>query len=565
MKTIFLIFLLYSPYLYAKTIPLVFKGNSQIGERELYLAINLYKPYFYEFFKTAPAINEKVAPLTEQTILNYYKSKGFYHAKVSSASDEKRIAIIIEENAPLRIATITISSELPLDSVLPFSQGDIFDASKFTQSKKDVRIFYAKQSFCNAELDAKAYVNLELNSAKLVYKVVPNKVCSFGKIEITPSKTIDKEILKSLLYVKENAPFSLEDVSKSYKNLYAHPGVSSALINTNVDKNATVDINVSVSENENPIRFQSSLGYSSDQGAMLALGIEDRNFYGNLKTLGLQAKLTQIYQSLKLNYSMPLQNRDAFGGEVGVKDEKYLGFKEVSSSGTLYLEQRDFPNAYKESLFFDNAYTYDSEDLELFPNGNLFILSPKLGWARDERDNLLNPTSGYFVNAEIAGSLLSPLSDASYAKLTLSGGYILPLFKSNYLAMKATFGSLNLYEGSIPPSYRFYAGGTYSNRAYSYRRLGQNDGDSNPVGFNSLLEATVEYRFPIYGEIRGVAFSDNTAIGNKIIPEYSDTYNSVGLGLRYNTPIGPIALDFGADLANPRRQYAFSFHIGELF
>lgn len=565
MKTLFIIFIICSSLLQAQIIPLNFQGNDELEERELYSAINLHKPYLYEFYKDAPAINEKILPLAIQTLTNYYKTKGFYHTEITVLHKKDNITLLIKENAPVYITAIGIVSELPIASELPFQVGDIFSADKFTQSKKNIALYYAKESFCNAKLDAKAFVDIEKNSVKLIYKVVPKDVCYFRKIAITPSKTIDTEIINSLLYISENRPFSIEDISKSYKNIYAHPGVSTALINTNIQDGSQVDVNVSITENEKPIRFKSSLGYSSDQGVMAALGLEDRNFFGNLKSLGISTTYTEIYQNVKLNYSMPLVNSDTFGAELAVKNEDYIGFKELSTTGTLFLEQRDIPHSFKESLIFDNIYTYASDDEELFVNGGLFILSPKLGWEYDVRDNILDPTKGYYISADIMGSLRSSVSDATYSKLMLSAGHILPLIPLNYLALKVSAGTLRLYDGDIPPSYRFYAGGTYSNRAYSYRGLGPKDSHSNPVGFDSIAEVTIEYRFPVYGNLRGVIFSDNSAIGESYVPDYNKIYYSGGVGIRYTTPIGSIAFDIGVDLANPTKQYAFNFHIGELF
>jgi outer membrane translocation and assembly module TamA len=103
-----------------------------------------------------------------------------------------------------------------------------------------------------------------------------------------------------------------------------------------------------------------------------------------------------------------------------------------------------------------------------------------------------------------------------------------------------------------------------SNRAHTYRNLGPKDYLGNPLGFNTLLEGSVEYRFPIYSQIRGVLFSDLTIGSNNYIPDYSQPYWAVGTGLRYVTPIGPIALDVGVD-PDDTTQYAIHFRVGELF
>lgn len=99
-----------------------------------------------------------------------------------------------------------------------------------------------------------------------------------------------------------------------------------------------------------------------------------------------------------------------------------------------------------------------------------------------------------------------------------------------------------------------------SNRAYGYRKLGPMDDSSNPIGFDSVIETKIEERFPIYGAIKGVVFNDNTFIGNDSMPGFDKGYYSAGVGLRYATPIGPLAIDFGFDIADPTAQYAFHFH-----
>lgn len=564
MKIKLLFFLLYSSLLYAQTLPLLFKGNKEISSRELYAALSLYKPYIYEFYKDEPAVDPKTVPIISQTLISYYKTKGFHHATATYFKNKKAITILIHENAPVRIAEITTLSNLNIKTKLPFKQNDIFDAEKFIQSKKDIKLFYANNHYCNAELDAKAWVDIERNYAYLIYQITPNETCYFGKVTINKSQSVDADIIKSLLYINEKEPFSLQAITKSYQNIYAYDGISKALIDTKTDANNSVDTTVTITENEKPIRFQVGLGASSNEGAMASLGVKHRNLFGNLKTLSLNTRVTQIKQTVKINYDMPLLNRNTFGAETGLENEVFEGFKENRVFGSIYIQQRFTPTSMKESLFFDNVYTYASDDKVLFPEGALFVLSPKFEWNYDTRDKILDPSKGYFIGSEVMGSAMSEISDATYYKFKLSGGYILPLY-SSILATKVIFGSMHLYQGDIPTSYRFFAGGMNSNRAYGYRKLGPMDDSSNPIGFDSVIETKIEERFPIYGAIKGVVFNDNTFIGNDSMPGFDKGYYSAGVGLRYATPIGPLAIDFGFDIADPTAQYAFHFHIGESF
>lgn len=564
MKKKILIFLLFSTLLFANTPLLFFSQNKEISSRELYSALELHKPYFFEFYADEPTLESKDIELTMQALKDYYKSKGFYHAEISYVSDENSITFLIQENEPIIVRSVTYSAGLDVGKQIPLKEGDIFDADKFAQSKKNIKILYAQSSFCRAELNAKAWIDIEKNIAYLNYNILQNKSCYFGEIEIIPSKNIDRDILESLLYMEEGELFSSDKIAMSYESLYGYEGISKAIIDTNINKNNSVDIDVSVVENKNPIRFKAGVGASSDEGAMFMFGLKHRNIFGNLKTAGIEARVTQIKQSIKANFDMPLLNRNRAGVEAGYVNEDFFAFKEKRVFAEPYFLQNRNPHLFKESLLFDRSKTYDSEDLVITPEYTIFLISPKLEWSYDTRDKILDPTSGYFINSQIMGSLKSDISDATYHKFKAKGGYILPIY--DYIAgFRATFGTLDVKEGDIPPSYRFFAGGMHSNRAYAYRKLGPTDSRNNPIGSESILEATAEIRFDIYGDLRGVLFSDNTFLGNESMPSYDNGYYSAGFGLRYKTPIGPIAIDVGFDIENPTKQYAIHFHIGELF
>lgn len=558
-------FFLFSALLGAKELYLFFDSDKEIPQRELYNAIGVYEPYFYEFYIDEPMIDLKELPLIKEALKNYYKARGFYHAEISDIKDKNSLTIIIKENNPLIIKSLNSVSDLDVSKKIPFKEGDRFDADKFAQSKKDIKLLYANNHFCNVSLDAKAWIDIENDYAYLTYDVRKNDLCRFGKIEAKETKNIDAEILKSMLFIQEGDLFSTNSITKSYESLYGCEGISKAIINTNVDSSGKkVDVVLSVFENEKPIRTQVGAGFSSDEGAMFLLGVKDRNFISNLKMLGVETRVTQVKQSIKTNFDMPLLNRNSTGFVIGYENEQFEAFKEERLSSELFLKQNFLPHTFKETLAFDSSKTYNSDDETLFPKNSLFIISPKLEWNYDVRDKILEASEGYFVNAEISGSIKSALSDASYYKFRAKSGYILPI-DDYILGLRATFGTLGVGDGHIPASYRFFAGGMHSNRAYGYRKLGPTDAKNDPSGSDSILEATAELRFDIYGNLRGVLFSDNTYLGNGSIPSYDNGYYSAGFGLRYKTPLGPISIDLGFDTGDPLKQYAIHFHIGELF
>jgi outer membrane protein assembly factor BamA len=124
-------------------------------------------------------------------------------------------------------------------------------------------------------------------------------------------------------------------------------------------------------------------------------------------------------------------------------------------------------------------------------------------------------------------------------------------------------------DSDVPASERFFAGGAYTLRGFAINGAGPqrpvtvcaNPAETStctvitvPVGGNMLFVVNSEMRFPIkaLGGLGGVLFYDGgnvySAINfNQLINNYT---NTVGVGLRYNTPVGPIRVDVGQNL-NP--------------
>ncbi|MDD2828338.1 MAG: BamA/TamA family outer membrane protein [Sulfuricurvum sp.] len=560
---IFLLFIAYSSLLFSASLPLLFSGNDRLSSRELYDVLGLRLPYAIEVWENQPTLQSSAISQSITALTSYYRAKGYFESRITADETNQSITFTIHENLPIRVATIQINSEIAVESVIELSTDKLFDQDKFAATKTAIKKRYGDAGYCNATFNSKAWVDLEEHQAHLLFEGTPNEPCTFGAIAVSSTPNIDGNLTTSMLQFKEGDPYTLEAIQKSYETLYSQEGISRVSIN-DIDRNGSiVPIAIDIEEIDKPVRFNIGLGYSSDEGIGTQIGLKHRNFLGDLKTLSLDAKYTQVKQEASGILSIPLQERFTASGEVGYSNEQFSGYRSESVFEKLTLKHQDIPTSLLTSVLFDQAKTYESTNTETFPNSNLFILSPMLEINYDTRNKMLEPTKGDWINAKVQGSMLSSISDATYFKSSLSGAHI-QSFGEHVIAGRLQWGTLRTYEGEVPSAYRFYAGGMSSNRAYSYRELGPKDTNGDPIGFTSLLEGTLEYRFPIYDPIRGVLFSDLTYGSNNYIPDYSLPYWGVGAGLRYTTPIGPIAIDVGV---NPTdySQYTFHFRIGELF
>ena len=366
-----------------------------------------------------------------------------------------------------------------------------------------------------------------------------------------------------MLYFKEGEPYSARKIKESYKEIYANEGVDRVTINDTRHKGSVVPVEVSVSVYPKPIHFSAGAGVSSDEGVTLLMGVKHRNFTGNLRTIGIETRYSQIKEYVRLSADIPLPHHERLGLFSGLGKESFDGYDARSFFAKTNLIHKVSKRSWEAALIYDDTTTANSRDPVHFPNGRLQLLSPLLGWNLDRRDSVLEPTRGYRLNAQVTGAYKALLSDATYYKVTLKASWDRPVGR-NTLSARLKFGTIKTLQGHIPPSYRFYAGGMNSNRAYNYRQLGPKNRYGDPIGSYSITEGSVEFRFPVEGGFKGVLFSDATWLSQKAMPTLSSPTIAVGPGIRYMTPIGSLAFDVGFDLQHFDR-YAIHFHIGELF
>jgi len=197
--------------------------------------------------------------------------------------------------------------------------------------------------------------------------------------------------------------------------------------------------------------------------------------------------------------------------------------------------------------------------------GNFLLLYPFASFVYDGRDSKVNPKNGYYFSAYTEYGLDYKPGASSYYKFLLEGRLI-KTFGDLTLATVGKVGVLDELSNQVPASKLFYAGGAYSNRAYGEHDIGTilSPVVSSVLGGKTWLNFSVEADYPLYGDLSGALFFDSTMINSESYDFKGETINAAGLGLRYQTPVGPIKVDVGANVKDID-QYGISFQIGQSF
>ena len=201
---------------------------------------------------------------------------------------------------------------------------------------------------------------------------------------------------------------------------------------------------------------------------------------------------------------------------------------------------------------------------------------------RDTRDDVAEPSRGDFFSGEVSLASRALGGEVGFLKTYLQGYWFkrLPGPRAVILATRASIGLAdgfprespptdddgNPIEGDpiiiedLPASERFFAGGDTTIRGFALDTVGTPKTISPsgfPRGGNGVLIMNVELRIPVFGDFGAAVFSDGGNVCERVTDfDITQLRGSVGFGVRYRSPIGPVRVDLGFKLDRRDRRVA---------
>lgn len=396
-------------------------------------------------------------------------------------------------------------------------------------------------------------------------------------------KTKDYVITREMR-LKKGQPFNAKDARRSMQRIYNLGYFEDVNVKLNPGKEPnSVEVEVSVVE-MNTGTFGIGAGYSSADGFVGMISIGDKNFRGIGDAINIRWEFGgEDNKNYDFSYTRPwLDDKETRatinlyditneyadynidGDEIARYDKKRRGQELTLSrraegefiSNYITIKNRDDiyegeadgyekdPDQYYEkqfgprdvygeqSRYWESYYPKTAEERRKENFG--VTRSITLGRVLDSRDNVYDPHEGKRISYSIehAGFMGG---DFDFTKFTADYRYY-------YRAGGEAVWALNLgagyADGDMPLSQRFSMGGSDTLRGY----------EDDQFRGNSMVKATLEYRFPIVKKVQGVLFTDNGYAWDKRFQDDFDfglIKNSFGVGLRINSPLGPVKLDYG--------------------
>jgi translocation and assembly module TamA len=300
------------------------------------------------------------------------------------------------------------------------------------------------------------------------------------------------------------------------------------------------------------------LGFSTDQGPRIRFGRTFRRWNERGHQLAVDARLSPVISEAIASYRFPRGDSrydwTIFDGGLRREDTETAESETLEFAARLVHER---PSSWSRTELVNLSI----EDFEIADQvGRSRLLMPGVDWTRLRADRPLRPSKGSRIRFMLRGAGDSLGSDTSFVQGTADWKWIWSLANTGRII---TRGELGLTQeksfDELPPSVRFFAGGDQSIRGYDFESLGPVDDTGQVVGGTGIAVASFEYEQPVRAKWSVAFFVDS---GNAFKDSTLDAKTSAGVGVRWQSPLGPIRLDIGVPVNDPMHDARLHVSIG---
>mgnify|MGYP003625283003 CR=1 FL=1 len=515
---------------------------------------------------------QKLHEETEAELTQMLQVYGYYHVQITSKLEQLKedkwqadYQIELGEQVKLDQVLVTLDGTASEDvefkkfiKTFPLKPADVFNHETYESAKKSLLRIGAERGYFDGELTThKVEVNSEDNTASIYLNYSSGVRYHFSAVQFPPT-VLTNELLLRLTPIKEDEPYLASQVLKLRNNLtnsgYFDDVAVRTLIDERHDGKVALDISFKPDARQ---RYTAGIGFGTDSGPRIGFGWENRYINKRGHRLSADAKFSQVTNSVAMDYRMPFWSETI--SDIGFNSEYKQQDTDTSEStsfaiGSYYKTKRSGWNETGALKLLNENYDV-SEDSD-----TSLLLIPSISWARIWADDTIYTKQGGRLSLSLSGASEAILADTTFGQAVLRGKYIHSFTENGRFITRGTLGITEVTDFSkLPSSLRFFAGGDSSIRGFDFESLGPLGDDGEVEGGRYLAVGSVEYEQMIVGNWGAAIFSD---FGNALNSWDDPLEYSVGVGVRWRSPIGLIRIDVAAGLSADNNPIGFHVVIG---
>jgi outer membrane protein insertion porin family len=520
--------------------------------------------------------------------------------QVSISPDKREIFVTanVREGEVFSISDVRLTGEFVFEEevirrLLRIEAGQTFSRKDVEASIENIKAVMANIGYAFAEVIPNNRIDRDNNEVEVTLLVDPGKRVLVRRVEFVGNSTTKDEVLRREVRQLEGAWYSQFAIDRTEVRLNRLGYFDDVTIETPrvPGTEDQVDLVVEVSE-RNTGSFQVGLAFSQIRGLILSTQLQESNFFGTGKNVGLGINTSKSFRNFQINYTNPywtkagvsrgfnLRYQDVNQFELGLDDYRL----ESATLGMNFgfpvseIDRVNFGfNIEDQSITLgDDVSDFLREFAEL-QGSDFTFYSLQSRWVRDSRNRFFKPTRGQVHDVSLEVSL--PGSSIDFYRLRYKHNYLWGLADGYTLSFENTIGYGDTYgddeDFGLPFVRHFYAGGPSTVRGFRENSLGpRGDGIfTRPVGGDALFVSRTELVVPTpftedQNSTRLSLFTDWGSVF--ATPEEfggGDLRGSAGISFLWQAPVGPIQVSWSSqfNVQPGDRTEALQFTFGNVF
>jgi outer membrane protein insertion porin family len=556
---------------------ITFIGNDAFDSSDLRQVVSSAESRFYAFLSDSDRYDPDRLQYDKELLRRFYFANGYADFKVLSAiaelspeRDAFYLTFTLKEGEPYYFGKVAVDSSLDAGKIPDLGEQittkteDLYNATEVEESIDRMVNALGDRGFAFVDIAPKTKKRTTEdgeNIIDLTYAIKEGPRVYVERINVFGNERTLDEVIRREFRLVEGDPYSTSKLKRSEErlnnlgyfetvNIKEKPGSSP-------DK-TEIDVEV-LERSTGEVTF--GAGFSTVDGALADIGLRERNLLGRGQELRASTTFSARRQQYDLGFTEPyFLDRDLAAGVDLFQITEDLADRSTFDSETLGGGFR-LGYSLSEKLRHQLRYNYSQTRItNVDGNASRFISDQEgenstslIGHSLvyDSRDNRFNPNHGLY--ALFAQDLAGLGGDDEFIRHELRSEYFYPISKKWVLSIAGAAGHIEGLGRDIPINQRFFIG-QQQLRGFAVAGIGARDiSTDDPLGNNTYYANTVELRFPL-------GLPEDLGLSGAVFHDFGSAFNlddngseirdtetiraSVGVGIAWNSPFGPIRIDF---------------------
>jgi outer membrane protein insertion porin family len=556
-----------------------FVGNERFSAGDLREALSTRESSWWRVFSSSDYYDPDRLNYDKELLRKFYLNEGYVDFRVLSAVAELTpdrndffITFSVDEGPRYKFGKVKVTSEIKgLDSetlrqYLLTKEGQRYNADAIEKSISKLTAALGDRQYAFATVNPLPERHKDSQTVDLDYVVKQGERVFVGRIDISGNNnTIDKVIRREMV-LAENDPFNATSLRRSeqkIKDLGFFSDVKVAPVDGGQPDRANISVDV---KEKSTGEAMVGAGYSSTDGPLGNFSISQHNFMGKGQDARLSATISGRTKQIDTSFTEPyFMDRKLSAGVdlfATTTDNQDLSSYDVNTAGTTIRLGYPLSEEIRQKV----NYSFHADEILNVPTtASLFVkeqeggattssIGQSLIW--DTRDSKLDPSIGFVTHfdTDIAGAGGS----RKWFKAKVGGTQYYPLAEKWIVSGTVEAGQIWGLDGPTKINERFFLGGD-NLRGFQYAGVGSRDLSStyqDSLGGNSFVRGSADLAMPtplppdigikahIFTDAGILGNSDQKAIAGQTITSDESLHMSAGIGITWDSPFGPIRLDY---------------------